>query len=128
MRLGRTWESLHEMVDAAEQRLRVSVVRVGGFAAIRRPLGAVDTASLPPAEAGRLRQLVRDAGFFELPEVLGAAGEELARDRFSYTVTVAVDGREKTVHASEGSVLQPLVDFVRELGRQQRGGTETSGA
>jgi hypothetical protein len=115
---GRKWESPYDMASASEKRMRVSVVRGGGFAGIRRHLGTIDSATLSEQEARRLRELVERSEFFDLPAVLPAATEE-SRDRFSYTVNVRNGQREHTVHATEGSVVQPLVDYVRELGQRE---------
>ena len=122
---GRKWESPYDMAAASEEQLRISVVRSGGFAGIRRPLGTIDTAGLSEQEAVRLRELVERSGFFDLPAVLPAANEEL-RDQFSYTVSVRGSQREHTVHPTEGSVVQPLVDFVRELGQRESGNGKPS--
>ncbi len=72
--------------------------------------------SLGGADAGRLRQLVSDAGFFDLPaQVLS---KERQPDRFSYRLTVTGKERSHTVEVDEEVVpgqLAPLIDWLTRM-------------
>jgi hypothetical protein len=91
--------------------MRVLFERSGGFAgrALRRE---VDCAGLPEAEATRLREVVRQAGFFGLPGRISSSGP--GADRFHYRVTVESESDTHTVDMDESAVppsVRPLLDF-----------------
>ncbi len=97
--------------------MRIFFERTGGFAG-RKLQARVDTSALPEAEAGRLRQLVADSRFFELPARLDAPGPQ--PDRFRYVVTVEAESRSHTVQASDGAIpaqMRPLLDWLSHRGR-----------
>ena len=99
--------------------MRISVRQSGGFAGIDVELGSVDTASLAAAEADGIAEVLRRAGFDQLPEnVPGAAGADFLR----YDITLENQGRSRRVafadDASEGSrrlleVLETLRPHLR---------------
>lgn len=104
------------MTDEATE-LRISFERSGGFAGMtkRREL---DTRSLPPDEAARLREAVEQARFFDQPADLTAAGP--GADRFQYVVQVEGGGRRHTVRLAGGAApeeMQPLLDHLTRLAR-----------
>ncbi|HEV8360833.1 MAG TPA: protealysin inhibitor emfourin [Candidatus Thermoplasmatota archaeon] len=93
--------------------MRVRLERTGGFAGLQGS-ASVDAGELPPADAARLEQLVRDARFFDLPAMLKDAGP--ARDRFQYRLTVEQGDRTHTISVDEGAAPGPiraLVEFVQ---------------
>ncbi|MGH9366687.1 MAG: protealysin inhibitor emfourin [Thermoanaerobaculia bacterium] len=88
---------------------RVTLVRTGGFAGIRRQ-ATIDTGDLPPKEAAALLQCIeglRLAG----SEGRGAKGGGQP-DRFCYTLTLEDGGSSSTVSFREGEEppgLRPLL-------------------
>lgn len=101
--------------------LRVELERTGGFAGMRMA-ATIDSESLSREEAGRLRELVEAAGFFNLPEKIDnpdAAGA----DRFLYTVAVETEGLRHTVHTSEAAAppaLRLLIQWLTKVARKGR--------
>ena len=93
--------------------MRVLFERTGGFAG-RTLRSEVDCARLPAGEALRLEEIVRQAGFFELPGRMSAPGP--GADRFRYRVTVESEHDTHTVVMDESAVppsVRPLLDFFR---------------
>ena len=92
--------------------MRVEFERSGGFAGLRRAC-TVDEATLPPEEAGQLRDLVQAARFYELPAEVTA--RRPGGDRFHYRLTVDDRERRHTVDLDEVAVpdgVRPLVDWL----------------
>lgn len=98
--------------------IRIHFQRSGGFTGL--PLTAsVDSGSLTAEEEDELRRLVENAGFFDLPGVITSSTP--AGDRFSYRLTVELDGREHTVDIDEAAVpteSRPLLEWLRGLARR----------
>jgi hypothetical protein len=97
----------------------LTLSRSGGVAGLNpRPL-RIDTSSLSPTEAARLRALVQGAHFFTLPADLGAA--DASPDAFGYELDVTDDeGREHAVSFALDAAppsLRALVSAVRGLPR-----------
>jgi hypothetical protein len=100
--------------------MRIHFVRSGGFAGLLVDF-EVDTADLPAEEAAALHQAVENAGFFNLPCKIDAAGDEV--DRFQYTITVEDEGQKHTVETGEAAMpdsLQPLARQLELLWRARR--------
>lgn len=102
--------------------LRIEWERTGGFAGIRMA-AAIDSESLSLEEAGRLRELVEAAGFFDLPDKIGDRDAGGA-DRFLYTVAAETEGLRHTVHTTEAAappalraLIQWLTNMARKAGR-----------
>ena len=97
--------------------MRIDLTRTGGVTGMRKAL-TIDSGSLSPEEAEKVRALVESANFFNLPaEIPGAAA---GADQFLYIITVAAKGREHTVQTSETSAdrsLRPLLDWLIEASR-----------
>ena len=98
--------------------MKIQFARTGGVAGIRLT-ATLDSESLPPEEADRLRRLIAAASFFEQPPSrhsrIGGA------DRFQYEVTVEEGDRIKKVELDESSVpetLQPLLDYLVDSARK----------
>ena len=92
--------------------MRIFFQGTGGFAG-RKLEGSLDSATLSFAQARRLKDLLEESGFFDLPPVLrsGIAGA----DRFSYRVTVETDEGVHTVEAAEEAIpapMRPFLDFL----------------
>ena len=101
-------------------RMRILFERTGGFAGLRLK-AALDEETLPSAQARRLRKLLEESHFFDLPLRLEAL---TARpDRFQYRLTVENDNCIHTVQASEDAVppeMRPLLDWLTATARQQK--------
>lgn len=92
--------------------MRLTWTRSGGVAGWQRTT-TVDEARLLPEEAARLRELVEQAGFFQLPAHLVTSQPQ--PDRFQYELTVEDDTRRHTIHVDEQSLpatLRPLLDWL----------------
>ncbi len=100
--------------------VKVQFARTGGFAGMRL-MASVDTETLPPEEADRLRRLIARAAFFEQLTSLRSATP--APDRFQYRVTVEEGDRRKTVELDESSIpksVRPLLDYLVDSARAGR--------
>jgi hypothetical protein len=96
---------------AVEQPVRVVFTKSGGIAG-RHWTTTADSSALSAEDARKLRQLIADARFFDLPERFPPTE---VRDGFGYSITVEMDGKRHTVDVSEEQVparLQPLVDWL----------------
>ncbi len=92
------------------------VVRTGGIAGVKL-VGALDTAELPPREAGQM-----EAALDELDRQAPAARPAWP-DSFQYELTVTRGGRRRTVVLDESrlpAALRPLVDMLVNRGRPAR--------
>jgi len=92
--------------------LKIQVKQSGGYAGISVELADLDTATLAPATARRLEQLVLDAGFFQLSTELPAPSDAIGADRLQYVVTVEDGGRRHTVTVADST---PEVERLRGL-------------
>ncbi len=100
----------------AQVSVRIRFERTGGLAG-RKIEVFVDSDSLPPTQAKRLRTLLDRSKFFDLPLELGAGSG--GADRFQYRVTVEDDSHSHTVEASESTVpdaMWPLLDWLARHG------------
>lgn len=98
--------------------MKIVFERTGGLAG-RKVGGTLDGADLPPAQARRLKRLLRDSAFFSLPPAAGPGPRP--PDGFLFRVTVDTGERTHTVEAAEGMVhpsLRPLLDFLLGLTRR----------
>ena len=87
---------------------------------------AVDEKDLAPDEAQKLRQLVEEADFFNLPGKIMSRSPQ--PDRFQYELRLEEKGRQHTVTMSEETMpakLKPLVNWLMEKARQARKGKES---
>lgn len=92
--------------------MRISFERSGGFAGMTRTTN-IDTANLAPNEANQVSQLVNQASFFELPQLITCATSQ--SDRFEYTLTVEDNGKQHAVTVNESAIpsnLKPLIDWL----------------
>ena len=100
--------------------MRIYFERTGGFAGLKLKT-SLDADSLTPQQARRLRKLLQESRFFELPLRLDAP---VARpDRFQYRLTVENENCVHTVQANEDAVppeMRPLLDWLTATARQQR--------
>ena len=100
--------------------MRISFERSGGFAGITMKT-AVDEKDLAPDEAQKLRQLVEEAGFFNLSKKIIPRTPQ--PDRFQYELRLEEKGRQHTVTMGEEAMpakLKPLVKWLMEKSRQGR--------
>jgi hypothetical protein len=92
--------------------MRIIFERTGGFAG-RKLQGILESSSLPEPQAGRLRELLDQSGFFRLPEKL--ISKSSGADRFYYKITVESDTGIHTVEAAEAAIpphLRTLLDWL----------------
>ncbi len=95
--------------------MRIHLERTGGFAG-RRVEVSLDSSSLPPTQAKRLRTLIARSHFFDLPIRLTSISD--TPDRFHYRITVEEDDKSHTVEAAEAEVpgqMRPLLDWLLHL-------------
>jgi hypothetical protein len=86
--------------------------RSGGFTGMLVQ-ATINSASLSPAEADKLHNLVQDANFFELPAQLTSTSS--GADQFQYIVSVEDGTRRHTVETSDGAAPPSLRPLLREL-------------
>jgi hypothetical protein len=102
--------------------LRISFERSGGFAGISVKT-AIDEEDLAADEAQKLRRMVEEADFFNLPGKITSRSPQ--PDRFQYELRLEEKGREHTVKVSEEAMpekLKPLGKWLMEKARQTRRG------
>jgi hypothetical protein len=91
--------------------MHITLQRTGGFAGT--PLTkSMDSAMLSVQDAKKLRQMVDQADFFQLPAVMA---EKPMPDRFQYRITINQDGKSHTVSTDEAALpeqLRPLVEWL----------------
>jgi hypothetical protein len=100
--------------------MRIVFERTGGFAGMKLR-AALDDASLPPREARRLRRLLEESHFFELPLRIESPGAR--PDRFQYRLTVEKENCVHTVQANEDAVppaMRPLLEWLTAVSRHQK--------
>ncbi len=105
--------------------MRVSIERSGGFAGITMKT-TVDEKDVAPDEALKLRQLVEEADFFNLPGRIVSRSPQ--PDRFQYALRLEEKGRQYAVMVSEEALpekLKPLVNWLMEKARQTRKSKES---
>jgi len=91
---------------------QLTLARSGGVAGIRPPPKQLDTASLPPAAARHIEELLTRADFFALPAELQESTK--SADNFQHTLTVRhAGGREHTVTFTEASASEALRELKR---------------
>jgi hypothetical protein len=96
----------------SQERIRIDLVRSGGFAGISRR-ASVDTDELPPAEAARVAELVKAVDFDALGTM--ATGPPRRPDRFQYDLDLRQGGRHHHLTLGEGDAppeLRALMDHV----------------
>ena len=103
-----------------EGPMHIELERTGGVTGVRFA-ATMDTDTLTPAEAAKVRQLVDESSFFRLPARLTASTP--GADRFQYRLTVRAADRSHTVDISEGALpaaLRPLIDWLMAEARKPR--------
>ncbi|MGH9391795.1 MAG: protealysin inhibitor emfourin [Vicinamibacteria bacterium] len=97
--------------------IRVSVVRVGGVAGVKRT-ATVDTETLDETRAGELRRLVEEANIAHVSEPTIRSTRE--KDRFHFTLTVQQGAFHHSLTFSEEGTpeqVQPLLEMVWREGQ-----------
>ncbi len=100
--------------------LRISIERTGGVAGITIA-ATIDTKDLPQDDAQKLRQMVEEADFFNLPSKITSRSPQ--PDRFQYELKAEQNGQQHTVTVSEEVMpakLRPLVKWLMEAAREKR--------
>ena len=78
---------------------------------------SLDLNDLPPDQAETLHNLLDEANFLSLNENLVT---HAMPDEFHYSITVATETLEHTVHASDTSAPESLRPLIQELTRRAR--------
>jgi hypothetical protein len=92
--------------------MRIVFERTGGFAGLKLK-ATLEESSLPPRQSRRLRALLAESRFFELPLRIESPGSR--PDRFQYRLTVENDNCIHTVQAAEEALspaLRALLDWL----------------
>lgn len=100
--------------------MRIEFTRTGGFAGMRLTT-SVDTADLPAEQVSMLDKLVKDAGFFDLPEKL--LPESPKPDRFEYRLTVNEAQESHSIVVSDAAApesLRPLLNYLTTMAMVSR--------
>ena len=105
--------------------MQIEFARTGGFAGLRLT-ASINTQELPPDQASTVEAMIRDSGFFELPDKLLPPSP--APDRFEYRVTVSTDKESHSIVASEMLVpgrLRPLLNYLTTLAMTAKRGNQS---
>ncbi len=105
--------------------MRISIERTGGFANITMKM-TVGEKDVAPDEALKLRQLVEEADFFNLPGRIVSRSPQ--PDRFQYALRLEEKGRQYSVTVSDEVMpekLKPLVHWLMGKARQTRKSKES---
>jgi hypothetical protein len=100
--------------------MRIVFERTGGFAGLKLK-ASFDDATLPPGQARRLRRLLDESRFFELP--LRIESPTRRPDRFQYRLTVEKENCVHTVQAGEDAVpatMRPLLEWLTAASRHRK--------
>jgi hypothetical protein len=100
--------------------MKISYRRTGGFAGMVMSFD-IATETMPPDEADEIQDLVKNADFFSLPEIISS--ESPSADQFQYQLTVENNEQLHTVEVGDAAVpenLWPLLDKIRVLSRSMR--------
>jgi len=92
--------------------MRVLFERTGGFAG-KKLEGLLDSSNLSVSQARRLKELLKQSGFFQLPSALESSHP--SADHFNYRVTVETEEGKHTIEAGETAIpssMRPLLDFI----------------
>ncbi len=106
--------------------IRVSVVRSGGLAGIKRA-ASLDTETLDQQRAAQLRRLVEEADVAHVSEPTIRSTRD--RDRFHFTLTVQHGAFEHSVTFAEERTperVQPLLEMVWREGQPDFDDTKTA--
>lgn len=102
------------------QPMHILFERTGGFAGLKLK-ASLDAEALPPRQARRLKKLLQESRFFELPLRLDTPAPR--PDRFQYRLTIENNNCVHTVQASEDAMppeMRPLLDWLTATARQIR--------
>jgi len=110
--------AMHPKRDTEEgEPLKISFEQTGGIAGLRFAT-TVDTAGLSPEDAQKLRRMVDEADFFNLPAHIVSPRPQ--PDRFQYKLKVQGDNRQHSVTVSEEALPGGLAPLVKWLGEEAR--------
>lgn len=108
----------HQKRDTEEgEPLKITFEQSGGIAGLRFDT-TLETAGLPPEDAQKLRRMVDDADFFNLPPRIVSPRPQ--PDRFQYKLKVQESNRQHTVTVSEEALPASLAPLVKWLGEEAR--------
>ncbi len=92
---------------------------IAHFPGLAKPV-SIDTEQLPEEARVELENLVKEAGFFDLPGGSGPPGKRGA-DYYQYRITIEAGGQKHTVNVAdpvEHPGLQKLVSVLRKRARE----------
>ncbi|MBT1075666.1 protealysin inhibitor emfourin [Geobacter grbiciae] len=104
--------------------MKISFEQSGGIAGLRFAT-TLDTAGLPPEDAQKLRRMVEETDFFNLPARIVSPRPQ--PDRFQYKIQVQESSRQHTVIVSEEALPASLAPLVKWLGEEARRKTREKG-
>ena len=99
--------------------MKIDFERTGGFAGMRMAV-LIDVDSLPDQEAQALRNLVKNADFFNFSDTRPG---KAVPDSFQYRISIEDNQQKRTVEIGEMSLpdaLRPLVDDLNQRARSQQ--------
>ncbi|GAB4505025.1 MAG: hypothetical protein Fur0043_20200 [Anaerolineales bacterium] len=95
---------------------RILFERSGGFMGRKIRL-TIDIDDLPKEQASALHELLEEVDFFGLPADLRRSP---APDEFTYSITVAKEDQQHSVHVNDASMPDDLRPLLKELGKLMR--------
>jgi Emfourin len=101
--------------------MQIKLERSGGFTGIPQT-HSVSTDQLSQDDARQVSDLVRKAGFYELPATIRST--QPGADRFQYDITVESERGAHKVTVEEGAVpsqLQPLLEWMKKCAPARAG-------
>ena len=105
--------------------MKIQFERTGGIAGMVMT-AVIDSEALSREEAREVRELVVDAGFFDLPAEI--AGETEGKDLFLFRLTIDYEGRRHSVTTSQEAAppsLLPLLQWLTKAARRAQRGKRT---
>jgi hypothetical protein len=95
--------------------MRITLIRSGGFAGLRRPPVVVDTTELTSDDVRQLEACFAAASFYKLKPVSGSSAQP---DRFHYSISVDDHASARhSVDFSEADAPPALLDLVKLIAR-----------
>ncbi|MGQ4646380.1 protealysin inhibitor emfourin [Lyngbya aestuarii] len=98
--------------------MKIKFRQTGGFAGLAKSI-EIDTEQIATDEADRLKSLVNQSSFFDVPQPIS----QTMPDQELYSITVESQGRSHQLHLSRSSVpgqLKALVDCVAQLAKYEK--------
>lgn len=94
--------------------------RSGGFTGISTTV-EIDSKTLPPEEAEKLEEMIKDSGFFM--EIKEDSIPEARPDQFQYKITIEYEGKRQTRELKESTIpgsFRPLINYLSRKARPEK--------